>query len=148
MPGGGAGSCSRPPDTEPWSCHWNQWTLMKSKIPVTISMKIHANQAPATSFVYICLCCGYCGERSVRLNGLSPHFNCPYMCVCLFVFLCLFESILMFMLECMTTKETLGYSFINTEKTKLSDLPNLSHFATFQVWPYSTFQGTAPLCKP
>ena len=29
----------RPPDTEPWSCHWNQWTLMKSKIHVTISMK-------------------------------------------------------------------------------------------------------------
>ena len=40
----------RPTDTEPW-CHWNQWTLMKSKIPVTISIKIHANQAPATSFV-------------------------------------------------------------------------------------------------
>ena len=43
----------RPPYTEPWSCHWNQWTLMKSKIPVTISMKIHANEAPATSFVYV-----------------------------------------------------------------------------------------------
>ena len=45
----------RPPDTEPWSCHWNHWTLMKSKIPVTIpvSMKIQANQAPATSFVYV-----------------------------------------------------------------------------------------------
>ena len=27
--------------------------VMKSKIPVTISMKIHANQAPATSFVYV-----------------------------------------------------------------------------------------------
>ena len=40
----------RPCDTEPWSCHWNQWTLMKPKIPVTISMKIYANQAPATSF--------------------------------------------------------------------------------------------------
>ena len=41
----------RPPDTEPWSCHWHQWTLMKSKIPVTISMKIHANQAPAASLI-------------------------------------------------------------------------------------------------
>ena len=46
----------RPPNTEPWSSHWNQWTLMKSKIPVTISMKFYANQAPATSF--LCLCCG------------------------------------------------------------------------------------------
>ena len=41
----------RPPDTEPWSCHWNQLTLMKSKRPVTISIQIHANQAPVTSFV-------------------------------------------------------------------------------------------------
>ena len=42
----------RPPDTQPWSCYWNQWTLMKSKIPVTISIQIHhGNQAPATSFV-------------------------------------------------------------------------------------------------
>ena len=48
VPGGGAGT-----DTEPCSCHWNQWTLMKSKIPVTISMKIHANQATATSCVYV-----------------------------------------------------------------------------------------------
>ena len=45
----------RPPNTEPWSCHWNQWTLMKSKIPVTINIKIHANKAPATSFVYVLL---------------------------------------------------------------------------------------------
>ena len=42
-----------PPDTEPWSFHWNQWTLIKSKIPVIINMKIHANQAPAISFVYV-----------------------------------------------------------------------------------------------
>ena len=27
----------RPPDTDPWSFHWNQWTLIKSKIPVTIN---------------------------------------------------------------------------------------------------------------
>ena len=64
----------RPTDTaEPWSCHWYQWTMMKSKIPVTISIKIHANQAPAAllicesessckssscHFICLCLCCG------------------------------------------------------------------------------------------
>ena len=69
----------------------------------------------------------------------SPLFKCPYIFVCLCV-RCLFaysahvlfESMLMFMLECITTKETLENSFINTE-TKLSDLPNLGHFAAFQV---------------
>ena len=39
--------------TEPWSCHWHQWTLMKSKIPMTISMQIHANQAPATFINFV-----------------------------------------------------------------------------------------------
>ena len=62
-------------------------------------------------------------------------FQCPYIFVCsLFVCLqctCLFESMLMFMLKCIT-KEKLENSFINTE-TKLSDLPNLGHFAAFQV---------------
>ena len=44
----------RSPDTDPWSFRWNQWTLIKSKIPLTINMKIHANyQAPAISFVYV-----------------------------------------------------------------------------------------------
>ena len=70
----------------------------------------------------------------------SPLFKCPYIFVCLFVcslFVCLqctrlCESMLMFMLEFLTTKETLGNSFINTE-TKLSDLPNLGNFAAFQV---------------
>ena len=70
----------------------------------------------------------------------SPLFKCPYIFVCLYVCslfvclqcTCLFESMLMFMLECITTKETLGNSFINTEK-KLSDLPNLRNFAAFQV---------------
>ena len=53
----------RPPDTEPWSCHWNQWTLMKWlkwKIHVTISIKIHANQAPATSFVSLLWLMWFC----------------------------------------------------------------------------------------
>ena len=54
----------RPPDTEPWSCHWHQWTLMKSKIPVTISMKIHANQAPATSLIL---------WKSMQIKPLSLH---------------------------------------------------------------------------
>ena len=36
-------------------------------------------------FICLCLCCGSCGERSVRLNGLSPLFKCPYMFVCLLV---------------------------------------------------------------
>ena len=61
---------------------------MKSKIPVTISMTIHANQAPATSFVYVFVVV-ICGELSVRLNGLSPLLKCPYMFVCLFI-CCLF----------------------------------------------------------
>ena len=30
----------------------------------------------------------------------------------------------------------------------MSDLPNLGHFATFQFWPYPTFQSTAPPFKP
>ena len=54
----------RPPDTEPWSCHWHQWTLMKWKIPVTISMKIHANQAPATSLIL---------WKSMQIKPLSLH---------------------------------------------------------------------------
>ena len=53
-----------PPDTEPWSCHWHQWTLMKSKIPVTISMNIHANQAPATSLIL---------WKSMQIKPLSLH---------------------------------------------------------------------------
>ena len=66
----------------------------------------------------------------------SPLFKCPYIFVCL-LFVCLqctrlFEYMLLFMLECITTKEKLGNSFINTE-TKLSDLPNLGQFAAFQV---------------
>ena len=72
----------------------------------------------------------------MRLNGLSPLFKCPYMFVCLlFVCLCtrLFESMLIFMLECITTKETLGNSFINTDFFFVnSDLPNLGNFAAFQ----------------
>ena len=75
---------------------------MKSRIPVTISMKIYANQAPATSFVYAFVVVNG-GERSVRLNGLSPLFKCPYMFLCLLLdcLQCthLFESMLMFMLE-------------------------------------------------
>ena len=54
----------RPPDTEPWSCHWHQWTWMKWKIPVTISMKIHANQAPATSLIL---------WKSMQIKPLSLH---------------------------------------------------------------------------
>ena len=46
-----------------------------------------------------------------------------FLCLCT----CLFESMLMFMLECMTTKETLGNSFINTEK-KMTVEPNLGSF--------------------
>ena len=48
-------------------CHWHQWTLMKSKIPVTISMKIHANQAPATwatSLIW---------WKSMQIKPLSLH---------------------------------------------------------------------------
>ena len=134
-------------------CHWNQWTLMKSKIPVTISMKIYANQAPATSFFMPLLWLMW--WTFCEIKWLSPLFKCPYIFVCLYVCslvvclqcTCLFESMLMFMLECITTKETLGNSFINKEK-KLSDLPNLRNFAAFQVWPYPTFQSTAPPCNP
>ena len=49
----------------------------------------------------------------------------PIVCL-LFVCLCirLFDSMLMFMLECITTIETLGNSFINTEK----------NWVTYQTW--------------
>ena len=88
--------------------------------PATSFVKINANQAPATSFVYVFVVVNVSGERSVRLNGWSPLFKCSYMFVCLFVCLLLvhtrlFESMLMFMLECITTNETLGNSFINTD---------------------------------
>ena len=57
-------------------------------------------------------------SATVGDNGLSSLLNAhTRMFVCLlFVCLCtrLFESMLMFMLQCMTTKETLGNSFINT----------------------------------
>ena len=134
-------------------CHWNQWTLMKSKIPVTISMKIYANQAPATSFFMPLLWLmwwTFCEIKWFESSFQMPIHLCLYV-YSLFVCLqctCLFESMLMFMLECITTKETLGNSFINTEEKNLSDLPNLRHFAAFQVWPYPTFQSTAPPCKP
>ena len=144
-------SLGRPPDTEPWSYHWNQWTLMKSKIPVTISMKIYANQAPATYFLMPLLWLmwwTFCEIKWLRVLFLNAHTSL-FVCSLFVCLQCtrLFESVLMFMLACLTTKETLGNSFINTE-TKLSDLPNLGHFAAFQVWPYPTFQSTAPPCKP
>ena len=63
-----------------------------------------------------------------EIKWFESSFKCPYMCVCLFVVcLCtrLFESMLMFMLECMTTKEILGNSFINTEK---------KNWVTYQTW--------------
>ena len=75
----------RPPDTEPWSCHWNQWTLMKSKIPVTISMKIYANQAPATSFFMPLLWLmwwTFCEIKWLRVLFLNAHTS---LFVCLFV---------------------------------------------------------------
>ena len=109
---------------------------MKSKIPVTISITIH--QAPATYFVSLLWLMWFCAGAQIRggggghvppppppslfegrLNGLSPLFKCPYMFDCLlFVCLCtcLFESMLMFTLECTTTKETLKNTFISTEK--------------------------------
>ena len=78
----------RPPDTEPWSCHWNQWTLMKLKIPVKISMismKIHANQAPATSFCMPLLWLiwwTFCEIKWLRVLFLNAHTS---FFVCLFV---------------------------------------------------------------
>ena len=50
------------------------------------------------------------------LNAHTCLFVCLFVCL-LFVCLCtrLFESMLIFMLECITTKETLGNSFINTD---------------------------------
>ena len=71
----------------------------------------------------------------MRLNGLSPLFKCPYMFVCLlFVCLCtrLYESMLVFMLECITTKETLGNSFINTDFFYI-DLSKLGSFCSFSI---------------
>ena len=69
--------------------------------------------------------------KSPLLNAHTSFFVCLFV-VCLLTVHTLFESMLMFMLECITTKETLENSFINTE-TKLSNLPNLGHFAAFQV---------------
>ena len=63
VPGGGAGTWIVHPILS-WSCHWHQWTLMKWKIPVTISMKIHANQAPATSLIL---------WKSMQIKPLSLH---------------------------------------------------------------------------
>ena len=62
----------RPSNTEPWSCHWHQWTLMKSTIPVTISMKIHANQAPATSLIL---------WKSMQIKPLSLHLFMSLLCL-------------------------------------------------------------------
>ena len=42
----------------------DQWTLMTSTIPVTISMTIHANQAPATSLIL---------WKSMQIKPLSLH---------------------------------------------------------------------------
>ena len=66
------GTWVRPPDTEPCSCHWHQWTLMKSKIPVTISMQIHANQAPATSLIL---------WKSMQIKPLSHHLFYVFLVV-------------------------------------------------------------------
>ena len=58
--------------------------MMKSKIPVTISIKIHANQAPATSFVYVFVVVNV--VNVLWDNGLSPLLNahtCVFVC-CLF----------------------------------------------------------------
>ena len=106
-------------------CHWNQWTLMKSKIPVTISMKIYANQAPATSFCMPLLWLmwwTFCEIKWFESSFQMPIQLCLFVClfvVCCLQCTCLFEFMLMFMLECITTKETLGNSFINTETKNL-----------------------------
>ena len=52
------------------NCHWHQWTLMKSKIPVTISMQIHANQAPATSLIL---------WKSMQIKPLSLHLFMSFL---------------------------------------------------------------------
>ena len=105
-------------------CHWNQWTLMKSKISVTISIRIYANQSPCHfifyAFVVVNVVTGSDWDEMVWVLFSNTHrslFVCMFvqMFVCL-QYTCLFESVLMFMLECITTKETLGNSFINREK--------------------------------
>ena len=130
----------RPPDTEPWSFHWNQWTLIKSKIPVTINMKIHANQAPAISFVYvfynkfawICLW-RFCEIKWFEFCFKMPMHTCLFVCLCT----CLFESMLMFMLECTTAKETLENSFINTENIEwLTKLGSFLQLFNFDLTPH------------
>ena len=75
----------------------------------------HTNPCKSSPCHFICVFVVVNACGSVRLDGLSPLFKCPY--VCLFVCLCtrLFESMLMLTLECTTTKETLENSFINTE---------------------------------
>ena len=50
VPGGGTGTWVVHQILSPGHVIKNQWTLMKSKITVTISMKINANQAPTISF--------------------------------------------------------------------------------------------------
>ena len=60
---------------------------------------------------------------------LKAH-TCLFVCL-LFVFLCtrLFESMLMFMVECITTKETLGNSVINTIFLWLTKLGSFCNFS-------------------
>ena len=67
-------------------CHWNQWILMKSKISVTISIKIYANQAPATSFFMPLLWLmwwTFCEIKWFESSFQMPIHLCLF--VCLFV---------------------------------------------------------------
>ena len=87
---------------------------------------------------------------SVRLNGLSPLFN-AHSClfVCLFV-VCLLVHTFVWIhvnvhVRMRNNQRDIGKLFHQHGK-KLNDLPNLGHFATFQFWPYPTFQSTAPPC--
>ena len=120
VPGGGAGTWVVHPILSP-----DHFTEIKDSCD-----NKHENLCKSSPchFICLCLCCGYCGGRSVRLNGLSPLFKCPLhtflFVYCLFAYTSLFESMLMFKFECITTKETLGNSFIT----------DFFFFVTYQIW--------------
>ena len=123
------------PDTEV-ICHlsMNHWW---HKDPCDNKLKIYANQLPLFYASVVVNVVNVC-----EIKWFESSFQCPYNFDCLYVtswfvvwilltvLTCLFDSMLMFMLECITTKETLGNSFINTEH-KIEWLTKLVSFCSF-----------------
>ena len=145
------------PIPSPDHFHWNQWTLIKTNIPVTINMKIHANQAPAISFVNVFN--RWSGRGLICMDLLVKVLwdwmvwvmhTCLFVC-CLFacVHVCLNPCMLMFMLECITKLTTKRHCKTHSSTQKKIEWLTKGNFATFQCRPSPHFKArTAPPCKP